>query len=125
MRPSRALLSAAGLAAVLSALLPGCAAEKDVSYRKSRLLPPLNVPAGLDAPAYTQTMEIPPSAVPAPGPKDGDIEKPPAIARGQEEAAPAPAGPDAGAAGQAGRPPPPNPGQRPGEVDGGMDGPYP
>jgi uncharacterized lipoprotein len=58
----------------------GCATKKDTRYLKSTLGAPLTIPAGLDTPQYTQTMEIPPVA-PGAGKagETGDIEKPPAI----------------------------------------------
>ena len=73
--------------AVSSMALGGCGpTKKDTRYRASALGPPLTIPAGLDTPAYTQTMEIPP---PAPGAKPVepgvDIELPPPMVRGPEE----------------------------------------
>lgn len=44
---------------IAGAALSGCASKPDTRYLESRQLAPLAIPAGLDTPAYTQTMEIP------------------------------------------------------------------
>jgi hypothetical protein len=68
------------------AVLGGCATKKDTRYRAGTLRPPLTIPAGLDTPAYTQTMEIPAAAPGAKPVEPGvDIELPPPMVRGPEE----------------------------------------
>lgn len=74
----RASLTLVGLLA-FSLAATGCATKKDTRYRSSVLLPPLMIPADLDAPPYTQTMDIPPVTAQPPVDEDEDIERPPAI----------------------------------------------
>ena len=76
------------LAAILTTSLAvtGCATKKDTRYRDSTLRPVLTIPAGLDTPAYTETMEIPAASPGAKPPEQGaDIELPPPMVKGTEE----------------------------------------
>lgn len=81
---SRARRTAPGFTLALLAavaMLAGCAAPRDMRYLESRELPPLVIPEGLGAPAYTQTMEIPRPAAGTESPTDAqtaeDLELPP------------------------------------------------
>lgn len=70
------------MAAALAAgpALSGCAAKKDTRYLESREQSALAIPAGLDTPGYTQTMEIPrPGAARSAGADETgvDLELPP------------------------------------------------
>lgn len=73
---------ACGLALLaVGVMLTGCATPRDMRYLESRELPPLVIPEGLAAPAYTQTMEIPRPAAGTETPADAraaeELELPP------------------------------------------------
>ena len=70
----------------LAVALASCGMSKpDLRYRDSRLQPPLSIPAGVDSPAYSASMEIPRAG--SPGAEGLDIELPPDLRAGD----PAPA----------------------------------
>ena len=77
----------AGLVVVFILSAEGCATKKDTRYRNASLLTPLTIPEGLDVPAYSQAMDIPPAAPGAvePPDKSADIEKPPVIKHNDDE----------------------------------------
>lgn len=58
MAPAAVVL---GLLLCAVALLAGCTAgtKEDLRYRQSRLLPPLEIPEGLDAPRYAGPVPVP------------------------------------------------------------------
>ncbi|MBK8162678.1 MAG: hypothetical protein IPK65_05885 [Gammaproteobacteria bacterium] len=62
----------------LAVALASCGMSKpDLRYRDSRLEPPLSLPAGVDSPGYSASMEIPRAGSAAPGAEGLDIEFPP------------------------------------------------
>lgn len=72
----------------LAVALASCGMSKpDLRYRDSRLQPPLSIPAGVDSPAYSASMEIPRAGSAGPGAEGLDIELPPDLRAGD----PAPA----------------------------------
>ncbi len=78
----RSVMVMAGVASI-AMLAAGCAAKKDTRYLNSQQTAPLVVPAGLDTPAYTQTMAIPRVSAAGSAARDaavergGDLEAPP------------------------------------------------
>jgi uncharacterized lipoprotein len=67
------------LAAMLVAMLgsAGCAAKKDTRYLHSHQPAPLEVPVGLDTPAYTQTMALPAAGAARDARAPEELETPP------------------------------------------------
>lgn len=72
----------AAAAALLAGLLTGCASDgaQDLRYRQSRLLAPLEVPAGLARPEHTGHLSIPEG--PAAGAEAVDIRPPETLGGG-------------------------------------------
>ena len=76
--PMRAIGCGAVAIILLAALVSGCSSRPDTRYLESHELAPLRVPAGLDSPAMSASMEIPAPARGADGDEPvPDIEIPP------------------------------------------------
>lgn len=77
----------AGMACLVMMVMTACSGKREPpAYLSSRLLPPLEVPAGLSRPQASNEMVVPPlRGTPTIAPGDPSLEIPPGFGDGQKQ----------------------------------------